>query len=194
MLASLFEEDQSCCQKLGPTRCSLGLLAVCLPGGLDALLLVLSLQDRQLILEGCCEIVPSLRHAEVVAEWAGLRPARDRVRLELENLQVSCWLLLSACSCSKLTCHILDHVMERFRFGVMGSYHTLDRCFSIAVCDSSSATLSLQHLHLIVANIYTTIWNDLNSFLALSSGRDISCCTCPGDISWWQEEDSANIP
>ena len=46
-------------------------------------------QDKQRILEGCCELVPSLKHAQVVADWAGLRPARDRVRLELEYHQVA---------------------------------------------------------------------------------------------------------
>lgn len=46
------------------------------------------LQDRQRILEGCCQIVPSLKHAKVVSDWAGLRPARDRVRLELDFHQV----------------------------------------------------------------------------------------------------------
>lgn len=45
-------------------------------------------QDKQRILEGCCQLVPSLKHAQVVADWAGLRPARDRVRLELEYHQV----------------------------------------------------------------------------------------------------------
>lgn len=48
----------------------------------------LVVQDKQRILEGCCELVPSLKHAQVVADWAGLRPARDRVRLELEHHQV----------------------------------------------------------------------------------------------------------
>lgn len=46
------------------------------------------LQDKQRILEGCCQIVPSLKHAKVVSDWAGLRPARDRVRLELDFHQV----------------------------------------------------------------------------------------------------------
>ena len=46
------------------------------------------LQDKQRILEGCCQILPSLKHAKVVSDWAGLRPARDRVRLELDFHQV----------------------------------------------------------------------------------------------------------
>ncbi|KAL3137419.1 hypothetical protein ABBQ32_006940 [Trebouxia sp. C0010 RCD-2024] len=45
-------------------------------------------EDKQRILEGCCQLVPSLKHAQVVADWAGLRPARDRVRLELDYHQV----------------------------------------------------------------------------------------------------------
>ena len=53
------------------------------------------LQDKQRILEGCCQLVPSLKHAQVVSDWAGLRPARDRVRLELESCQVvSCRVAL----------------------------------------------------------------------------------------------------
>ena len=47
-----------------------------------------AVQDKQRILEGCCQLVPSLKHAQVVADWAGLRPARDRVRLELDYHQV----------------------------------------------------------------------------------------------------------
>lgn len=46
------------------------------------------LQEKQQILEGCSRIVPSLRDAEVVADWAGLRPYRQRVRIELEHKQV----------------------------------------------------------------------------------------------------------
>ena len=46
------------------------------------------LQDKHRILEGCCQIVPSLKHAKVVSDWAGLRPARDRVRLEHDFHQV----------------------------------------------------------------------------------------------------------
>jgi glycine/D-amino acid oxidase-like deaminating enzyme len=46
------------------------------------------LQDKQRILEGCYRILPSLREAEVVADWAGLRPYREPVRIELEHVQV----------------------------------------------------------------------------------------------------------
>lgn len=51
------------------------------------------MQDKDNILEGCSRIVPSLRNAEVVADWAGLRPYRQRVRLELEHKQVQSPLL-----------------------------------------------------------------------------------------------------
>ncbi len=51
-------------------------------------ILVVAKQDRERIMEGCCKMVPSLRHAEVVSEWAGLRPARDRVLVSLEYQQV----------------------------------------------------------------------------------------------------------
>ncbi len=53
-------------------------------------ILVVAMQDRERIMEGCCKMVPSLRHAEVVSEWAGLRPARDRVLVSLEYQQVRC--------------------------------------------------------------------------------------------------------
>lgn len=49
---------------------------------------VVAMQDRERIMEGCCKMVPSLRHAEVVSDWAGLRPARDRVLVTLEHQQV----------------------------------------------------------------------------------------------------------
>ena len=55
-----------------------------------------TMQDKERIMEGCCQLIPSLRHAEVVSDWAGLRPARDRVLLSLEHLQVS--FLMRACS------------------------------------------------------------------------------------------------
>ena len=47
-----------------------------------------AIQDKRQILEGCSTIVPSLKNAEVVADWAGLRPYRQRVRIELEHKQV----------------------------------------------------------------------------------------------------------
>ena len=47
-----------------------------------------AMQHKCQILEGCSRIVPSLRDAEVVADWAGLRPYRQQVRIELEHKQV----------------------------------------------------------------------------------------------------------
>jgi glycine/D-amino acid oxidase-like deaminating enzyme len=41
--------------------------------------------DSQHVLRGCCQVLPSLARAEVVQAWAGLRPARSRVRLELDG-------------------------------------------------------------------------------------------------------------
>uniref|UniRef100_UPI00358FEA70 D-amino-acid oxidase n=1 Tax=Myxine glutinosa TaxID=7769 RepID=UPI00358FEA70 len=43
-------------------------------------------EDRKYIWEGCCKLVPSLRNARVVDEWAGLRPCRSSIRLERETL------------------------------------------------------------------------------------------------------------
>lgn len=40
------------------------------------------------ILERCCAVIPSLRHAEVLREWVGLRPGRPSVRLEAEQWQL----------------------------------------------------------------------------------------------------------
>ena len=60
------------------------------------------LQDKQRILEGCCQLVPSLKRAQVVSDWAGLRPARDRVRLELEFHQVLVYSPLMLCILSCL--------------------------------------------------------------------------------------------
>jgi D-amino-acid oxidase len=37
------------------------------------------------ILAAACKLFPSLRTAEVVKEWAGLRPGRSKIRLELER-------------------------------------------------------------------------------------------------------------
>lgn len=58
------------------------------------------LQDKQRILAGCCQLLPSLKHAKVVSDWAGLRPARERVRLELAFHQVIVHCLLTCCSLS----------------------------------------------------------------------------------------------
>lgn len=45
-------------------------------------------QDKQRILEGCCRILPSLRNAEIVSDWAGLRPYREPLRIELEQVSL----------------------------------------------------------------------------------------------------------
>lgn len=81
-------------------------------------------QDKQRILEGCCHLVPSLKHAQVVSDWAGLRPARDRVRLELEFHQVLvyspliCWTLSSlptfALNSQELQCHQIPYLLSGF--------------------------------------------------------------------------------
>jgi len=44
-----------------------------------------SLEDRAAILGGAAALLPSLRDAEVLSSWVGLRPGRSRVRLELET-------------------------------------------------------------------------------------------------------------
>ncbi len=41
--------------------------------------------ETDYILQGCSQLLPSLRHAEVVTVWAGLRPGRCSVRLEVEE-------------------------------------------------------------------------------------------------------------
>jgi len=40
---------------------------------------------KERIFEGCCKLEPSLRKAEILWDWAGLRPGRDSVRLEKED-------------------------------------------------------------------------------------------------------------
>jgi glycerol-3-phosphate dehydrogenase len=45
-------------------------------------------EDTKYILEGVTQLVPSLKAAEVVGAWAGLRPVRPSARLEPETLQV----------------------------------------------------------------------------------------------------------
>ncbi|XP_068622660.1 D-amino acid oxidase [Battus philenor] len=37
------------------------------------------------ILDGCRQMIPGLKHAELVNHWAGLRPGRDEIRLEAEE-------------------------------------------------------------------------------------------------------------
>ncbi|XP_033737461.1 D-aspartate oxidase-like [Pecten maximus] len=41
--------------------------------------------DRDLIWNGCCKLLPSLKKAEVLEEWVGLRPQRTRIRVELDR-------------------------------------------------------------------------------------------------------------
>ncbi|KAG7274709.1 hypothetical protein CRUP_021150 [Coryphaenoides rupestris] len=42
--------------------------------------------DHKKIWEEACELEPSLKHARIVEDWAGLRPVRTRVRLERERI------------------------------------------------------------------------------------------------------------
>lgn len=42
--------------------------------------------EREAILERCSAVVPSLRAADVVGEWVGVRPGRPSVRLESERV------------------------------------------------------------------------------------------------------------
>ncbi|KAF3850843.1 hypothetical protein F7725_012615 [Dissostichus mawsoni] len=43
--------------------------------------------DHKYIWEGACQLEPSLKHARIVEDWAGLRPVRSKVRLERETIQ-----------------------------------------------------------------------------------------------------------
>uniref|UniRef100_UPI0037E86449 D-amino-acid oxidase-like n=1 Tax=Semicossyphus pulcher TaxID=241346 RepID=UPI0037E86449 len=43
--------------------------------------------DHKNIWEGACEVQPSLKHARIVEDWSGLRPVRNKVRLERETIQ-----------------------------------------------------------------------------------------------------------
>ena len=43
--------------------------------------------DRDAIWERACEIVPSLRKAEIIGEWVGIRPMRRPLRLEAETMR-----------------------------------------------------------------------------------------------------------
>jgi len=40
--------------------------------------------DRQKILNCCTELVPSLKKAQIINEWIGLRPSRPQIRVESE--------------------------------------------------------------------------------------------------------------
>ncbi|XP_077417515.1 D-amino-acid oxidase-like isoform X2 [Vanacampus margaritifer] len=42
--------------------------------------------DHKDIWEKACQLEPSLRHAKIVDDWTGLRPARKKVRLERETI------------------------------------------------------------------------------------------------------------
>ncbi|PZR33680.1 FAD-dependent oxidoreductase [Caulobacter segnis] len=44
--------------------------------------------DTDLILSRAYAAVPSLRRAEIVKVWAGLRPGRSSVRLEVERIRI----------------------------------------------------------------------------------------------------------
>uniref|UniRef100_A0A3P9QEY6 D-amino-acid oxidase n=1 Tax=Poecilia reticulata TaxID=8081 RepID=A0A3P9QEY6_POERE len=43
--------------------------------------------DHENIWKTACRLEPSLKHARIVEDWAGLRPARSKVRLERETIQ-----------------------------------------------------------------------------------------------------------
>lgn len=47
---------------------------------------LVSVDDKERILRGCCELIPSLAAAEVVDDWVGLRPGRVKVRLETKEV------------------------------------------------------------------------------------------------------------
>ncbi|XP_022107139.1 D-aspartate oxidase-like isoform X3 [Acanthaster planci] len=46
-------------------------------------------EDAKRIIERCTKLVPSLKSAEVVGTWAGLRPGRSSVRLEKEDKMIA---------------------------------------------------------------------------------------------------------
>uniref|UniRef100_A0A8C5ERP5 D-amino-acid oxidase n=1 Tax=Gouania willdenowi TaxID=441366 RepID=A0A8C5ERP5_GOUWI len=43
--------------------------------------------DHKNIWDAACQLEPSLKHARIVDDWTGLRPARSKVRLERETIQ-----------------------------------------------------------------------------------------------------------
>ncbi|XP_023944090.2 D-amino-acid oxidase [Bicyclus anynana] len=42
-------------------------------------------EDTDFVLNGCAELMPGLKNAKLLGEWVGLRPGRERVRLEGEQ-------------------------------------------------------------------------------------------------------------
>lgn len=46
------------------------------------------LQDKKVILDNVCKLVPSLKHAKHVQDWVGLRPYREPVCLQLQHHKV----------------------------------------------------------------------------------------------------------
>lgn len=44
--------------------------------------------DTKRILDGCSRLLPSLRNAEIIEQWADSRPYRPTIRLEKENMNV----------------------------------------------------------------------------------------------------------
>lgn len=43
--------------------------------------------DRDMIWNGCCKLLPSLKKAEILEEWVGLRPQRTLIRVEIDKEQ-----------------------------------------------------------------------------------------------------------
>ncbi|XP_039758230.1 D-amino-acid oxidase isoform X1 [Pararge aegeria] len=42
-------------------------------------------EDTDFVLNGCSQLIPGLKNAELITQWAGLRPGRESVRLEAEQ-------------------------------------------------------------------------------------------------------------
>ena len=49
----------------------------------------LQVEERDWIMKSTQEFIPSLKHAEFVCDWVGLRPARSNVRLEKEIVNIN---------------------------------------------------------------------------------------------------------
>lgn len=45
--------------------------------------------DRNFIYDGCIRLIPSIKSAEIVKEMVGLRPGRDKVRIERDVFDTS---------------------------------------------------------------------------------------------------------